>query len=60
MVRNDGTPDEKKLLSITPRDTYPARPSWPTRDDEWISEKKWQLSLRLAKVTYGIVFKKLY
>ena len=59
-VRNDSTPNEKKLLSITPRDTYPARPLWPTRDDEWISEKKWQLSLRLAKVTYGIVFKKLY
>ncbi|GES88723.1 hypothetical protein GLOIN_2v1736264 [Rhizophagus clarus] len=49
-----------KLLGITPRDTYPARPLWPTRDDEWISEKNWQLSLRLAKVTYGIVFKKLY
>ena len=58
-MRNDGTPDRKKLLGITPRDTYPA-PSWPTRDDEWIIEKKWQLSVRLANVTYGIVFKKLY
>ncbi|CAB4431749.1 unnamed protein product [Rhizophagus irregularis] len=58
-VRNDGTPDRKKLLGITPRDTYPA-PSWPTRDDKWIIEKKWQLSVRLANVTYGIVFKKLY
>ena len=58
-VRNDGTPDRKKLLGITPRDTYPA-PSWPTRDDEWIIEKKWQLSVRLANVIYGIVFKKLY
>ena len=58
-VRNDGTPNRKKLLGITPRDTYPA-PSWLTRDDEWIIEKKWQLSVRLANVTYGIVFKKLY
>ncbi|GBB86197.1 hypothetical protein RclHR1_12630014, partial [Rhizophagus clarus] len=58
-VRNDGTSDRKKLLGITPRDTYPA-PSWPTRDDEWIIEKKWQLSVILANVTYGIVFKKLY
>jgi hypothetical protein len=58
-VRNDGTPDRKKLLGITPRDSYPA-PSWPTRDDEWIIEKKWQLSVRLANVIYGIAFKKLY
>ncbi|RGB21297.1 hypothetical protein C1646_778438 [Rhizophagus diaphanus] len=45
-VRNDGIPDRKKLLGITPRDTYPA-PSWSTRDDEWIIEKKWQLSITL-------------
>ncbi|GET02974.1 hypothetical protein GLOIN_2v1736264 [Rhizophagus clarus] len=30
------------------------------RDDEWIIEKKWQLSVRLANVIYGIAFKKLY
>ncbi|RGB31572.1 hypothetical protein C1646_763910 [Rhizophagus diaphanus] len=41
------TPDRKKLLGITPHDTY-STPSWPTRDDEWIIEKKWQLSVRLA------------
>jgi hypothetical protein len=58
-VRNDGTPDDKKYLGISPRDTYPA-PSWPTRDDDWIFEKKWRLSVRLANVTYDIVFKKLY
>ena len=46
-VRNDGTPDDKKYLGITPH-------------IDWIFDKKYQLYLRLANVTYDIVFKILY
>ena len=40
-VRNDGTPDDKKYYSSA----------------HWVKEKKAQLSMRLAKVTYEIVLK---
>ena len=53
MVRNDGTPDDKKYLGITPHDTYISYA-------DWIFEKKNQLYMRLANVTHGIVFKLLY
>ena len=43
-VRNDGTPDDKKYLGITPH-------------IDWIFDKKYQLYLRLANVTYDIVLK---
>ena len=46
-VRNDGTPDDKKYLGITSH-------------VNWIFDKKYQLYLRLAKVTYPIIFKILY
>ncbi|PKY58526.1 hypothetical protein RhiirA4_480506 [Rhizophagus irregularis] len=52
-VRNDGTPNNKKYLGITPRDTYVSYV-------DWIFEKKYQLCLRLANVTYDIVFKILH
>src|SRR4051794_36810477 len=49
-VRNDGTPDDKKYLGITSHVTYL----------NWEFEKKCQLFMRLANVTYDIVFKLLY
>ncbi|PKK72303.1 hypothetical protein RhiirC2_848494 [Rhizophagus irregularis] len=42
-----------KYLGITPRDTYVSYV-------DWIFEKKYQLCLRLANVTYDIVFKILH
>ena len=49
-VRNDGTPDRKKFLGITSCIPY----------IDWEFEKKNQLYVRLANVTYDIVFKILY
>ncbi|PKC69970.1 hypothetical protein RhiirA1_391695 [Rhizophagus irregularis] len=49
-VRNDGTPDDKKYLGITSCIPY----------FDWEFEKKNQLYVRLANVTYDIVFKILY
>ena len=49
-VRNDGTPDDKKYLGITSCIPY----------IDWKFEKKNQLYVRLANVTYDIVFKILY
>ena len=49
-VRNDGTPDDKKYLGITSCIPY----------IDWEFEKKNQLYVRLANVTYDIVFKILY
>ncbi|GBC03297.1 hypothetical protein RclHR1_05050022 [Rhizophagus clarus] len=52
MVRNDGTPDDKKYLGMTPHVHYSLY--------DWAEEKKIQLYVRLANVTYDIVFKILY
>ncbi|GET57835.1 uncharacterized protein OCT59_024822 [Rhizophagus irregularis] len=49
-VRNDGTPDNKKYLGITSCIPY----------INWEFEKKNQLYVRLANVTYDIIFKIFY
>ena len=49
-MRNDSTPNDKKYLGITSCIPY----------FDWEFEKKNQLYVRLANVTYGIVFKILY
>ena len=45
MVRNDGTPDEKKFLSITPRKIR-------VPDDRYI-DYIWDPSYFLARINYG-------
>ena len=67
MVRNDGTPDEKKFLGIKNESSVQPRyiccgydgPCYPVRN-EWMSEKIAQLWVRLGFVTHILVKRLLY
>jgi hypothetical protein len=67
VVRNDGTPDEKKFLGIKNESSVQPGyiccgydgPCYPVRN-EWMSEKIAQLWVRLGFVTYILVKRLLY